>query len=210
MKKIAAYILVLIAAISIVTHAQTPLTNLLNLRGKTDSNGALYITNFAAAAPDTPLTSISNLRGKTDSNGALYVTCSGCSASFPLSATTATDNTEAAPQYTFQTNTGTGMFYNFGSIAFSVGGSRKMELDSAAVIRLTGDSSGLNMGAAADLQITRRAANEFGLSAVTFAALGTPANGTFGYCSDCTIANPCAGSGTGAFAKRLNGAWVCN
>lgn len=48
------------------------------------------------------------------------------------------------------------------------------------------------------------------LNATTFASLGTPSNGTFLYCSDCTIANPCAGSGTGAFAKRLNGAWVCN
>lgn len=45
---------------------------------------------------------------------------------------------------------------------------------------------------------------------VLFAALGTPTNGTFYYCSDCTIANPCGGGGTGALAKRLNGAWVCN
>lgn len=45
---------------------------------------------------------------------------------------------------------------------------------------------------------------------VAQAALGTPANGTFIYCTDCTIANPCAGGGTGALAKRLNGAWVCN
>ena len=43
-----------------------------------------------------------------------------------------------------------------------------------------------------------------------FASLGTPLNGTVKYCSDCTIANPCAGAGTGAFAKRLNGVWVCN
>lgn len=35
-------------------------------------------------------------------------------------------------------------------------------------------------------------------------------NGMMVYCSDCTIASPCAGSGTGALAKRLNGAWVCN
>lgn len=48
------------------------------------------------------------------------------------------------------------------------------------------------------------------LSISTFAALGAPANGQFRYCSDCTIANPCAGGGTGALAKRLNGAWVCN
>lgn len=44
----------------------------------------------------------------------------------------------------------------------------------------------------------------------TFADLGAALNGSFIYCNDCTIANPCAGGGTGAFAKRLNGAWVCN
>lgn len=48
------------------------------------------------------------------------------------------------------------------------------------------------------------------INATTFANLGTPANGTFYFCSDCTLANPCAGAGTGAFAKRLNGVWVCN
>lgn len=49
-----------------------------------------------------------------------------------------------------------------------------------------------------------------GLGSTLFANLGTPRNGTFIFCSDCTIANPCAGGGTGAFAKRLNGVWVCN
>lgn len=53
-------------------------------------------------------------------------------------------------------------------------------------------------------------ANGILYGAKTFAALGTPANGSFYYCSDCTIASPCAGSGTGAFAKRLNATWVCN
>lgn len=48
------------------------------------------------------------------------------------------------------------------------------------------------------------------LAPTLFAALGTPTDGTLIYCSDCTIANPCAGSGTGALAKRLNGVWVCN
>ncbi|HEX2825292.1 MAG TPA: hypothetical protein VHP37_03005 [Burkholderiales bacterium] len=46
--------------------------------------------------------------------------------------------------------------------------------------------------------------------AKTFANLGAASNGTFVYCPDCAIANPCAGNGTGAFAKRLNGAWICN
>lgn len=35
-------------------------------------------------------------------------------------------------------------------------------------------------------------------------------NGQQKYCSDCTIVNPCAGSGTGAQAKLLNGVDVCN
>jgi hypothetical protein len=49
----------------------------------------------------------------------------------------------------------------------------------------------------------------FEFDATLFASLGTPSNGTLKYCSDCTVANPCAGSGTGAIAKRLNGAWSC-
>jgi len=44
----------------------------------------------------------------------------------------------------------------------------------------------------------------------SFSNLGAPANGTSYYCPNCTIANPCAGGGTGAFAKRLNSVWVCN
>lgn len=36
------------------------------------------------------------------------------------------------------------------------------------------------------------------------------ANGTITYCSNCTKTTPCAAGGTGALAKRLNGAWDCN
>lgn len=52
--------------------------------------------------------------------------------------------------------------------------------------------------------------NLMALNGVAQANLGTPANGTIRFCNDCTIANPCAGGGTGAMAKRLNGVWVCN
>lgn len=46
------------------------------------------------------------------------------------------------------------------------------------------------------------------LAITAFATLGTTApNGTLIYCSDCTSANPVAGSGTGAVARRENGAW---
>lgn len=58
---------------------------------------------------------------------------------------------------------------------------------------------------------------------VTFANLGTPANGTQTYCSNCTVTTPascanvtttaactCTPGGAGAIAKRINGAWLCN
>jgi hypothetical protein len=53
-------------------------------------------------------------------------------------------------------------------------------------------------------------ASTLSISPTVFAHLGTPTNGNFVYCSDCTISNPCASGGTGALAKRLNGIWVCN
>ena len=43
-----------------------------------------------------------------------------------------------------------------------------------------------------------------------FTALPAAPDGSMLYCSNCAIANPCAGAGTGALAKRLAGAWVCN
>lgn len=42
-----------------------------------------------------------------------------------------------------------------------------------------------------------------------YANLGTPANGTIKYCVDCDTTDPCAGSGTGAFAYRNGGIWSC-
>jgi hypothetical protein len=71
---------------------------------------------------------------------------------------------------------------------------------SAGVVSVTG-----NMIASGFLN-----APTLSLTGDVFANLGTPGNGYVKYCSDCTIANPCAGGGTGAIAKRLNSVWVCN
>lgn len=43
----------------------------------------------------------------------------------------------------------------------------------------------------------------------TFAALGTPANKEWRWCSDCNAASPCTSGGTGAFAYRVGSAWNC-
>jgi hypothetical protein len=91
-----------------------------------------------------------------------------------------------------------------------------------------GWTASVNATSAKDLSLSRASANtlqvgdggansngdlayrEWRGTARTFANLGTPANGTFVFCSDCTVANPCASGGTGAFARRLNAAWVCS
>jgi len=56
----------------------------------------------------------------------------------------------------------------------------------------------------------------------SFSQLGGQPDGSLTYCADCKVATPsscsaanlsacaCGGGGTGAFAKRTNGAWLCN
>jgi hypothetical protein len=56
----------------------------------------------------------------------------------------------------------------------------------------------------------------------TFSQLSNQPDGTFTYCADCKVATPsacstanpsacaCTSSGTGAFARRINGVWLCN
>jgi hypothetical protein len=48
------------------------------------------------------------------------------------------------------------------------------------------------------------------LYSVAFASFQAFGNGAVIYCTDCTVASPCAGGGTGAVAKRINSTWVCN
>jgi hypothetical protein len=72
------------------------------------------------------------------------------------------------------------------------------------------DAPGFNFAGTAILSTTGYSGPGVTFLPTLFAALGTPVNGTLYFCSDCTVANPCAGGGTGALAKRLNGVWVCN
>lgn len=48
------------------------------------------------------------------------------------------------------------------------------------------------------------------LEGVAFASLPASPNGTIAWCTDCTKATPCAGAGTGAFAKRMSDTWDCD
>lgn len=99
------------------------------------------------------------------------------------------------------TGTLTGVLYGF-------------RLSSAAV---TGGSGGTCNGLLGDVTgpcaATIAGKVHGGTQPTAFASLGAPANGTFEFCSDCTVVsgidNTCAGSGGGAMASRLGGAWKC-
>jgi hypothetical protein len=188
---------VLLLAATVIVQTQTPLTPLFNLRGKTDSTGALYVTNFTAATPDTPLTSLSELRGKTDSSGALYVTCTGCGSTTAATFTATTDFKVGADALSINE-------FNSGFITFGSSGNKGLYLPSADVY-------------ANNLQVSANGRIEFAAGGyiysnggIAFASLPAVNNGTMIYCNDCTFANPCASGGTGAYAKRLNGAWRCD
>lgn len=70
---------------------------------------------------------------------------------------------------------------------------------------LDSDGTTLLAGFNSDARLTNRS--------VAFAVLGSPSNAQQVYCSDCTVTSAvndtCAGSGSGAFAERINGVWSC-
>jgi hypothetical protein len=108
----------------------------------------------------------------------------------------------SAPTYAFTGDTNTGMYsQSANEISFSTDGTRRFNIDS------TTTSVDGNLSVAGSASVGTRVA----ITTTFFANLsGVESNGGIRYCSDCTIANPCAGGGTGAFAKRLNNVWVCN
>ncbi len=103
---------------------------------------------------------------------------------FPLRASGPNVSDTQHPPYSFADATGSGVSLGgAGSLNFSVAGLSRLEL---------------------------RPEGLYFFDAKDFVNLGSAFNGTLVYCLDCTFANPCAGGGTGAFAKRINGAWRCD
>lgn len=208
-------------AISLV--AQGPLRPLMELGARTDASGYLITTGAAYTAPDGPLTAMGNLRGRTDANGYLLVTNSPTGTANRFYAA---DGLVGTPSYTYSSETGLGLFRpGAGYIAFAELGNMDWASGGTNFILQSGGAIGFSSttnpySGSFDTKIMRAAAGQFTYTATTFATLGTPANGTATYCSDCTVttaascpATPasciCAGAGTGAFAYRLNGTWDC-
>ena len=80
----------------------------------------------------------------------------------------------------------------------------------STVILQPTDGAGTRVDALGVTAVATTLSAQLIFAGTTAGALGAPVNGTIIYCSDCTIAGACAAGGTGAIAKRLNGAWICN
>jgi hypothetical protein len=85
--------------------------------------------------------------------------------------------------------------------------------DNTGIYWIAADNMGLAVNGTKQIDVSTTTVgftNLVGLGSTTNGSLGTPANGSIIYCSDCTKTTPCAGSGTGALAVYINGAWDCN
>lgn len=197
------------------------------------SNSHLALTNQSGSARQTFAAETLSLGSSTAATGMLDVTSSSASkigarlisangstvdlATFALNAD---DTATVANLATFAANSNGTAANGFGSsFAFNLESSTTNNQKAASMSWLWTDATHASRTSAIVFNTTNSATdaerlriNFWGvqLAAVTQANLGMPADGTITYCSDCTIANPCAGSGTGAIAKRLNGIWVCN
>ncbi len=77
-----------------------------------------------------------------------------------------------------------------------------------------------SVNTATDVSIVRAAAGELTYTTLAFSALGTPANGTQAFCTDCAPTTPatcpatkascvCTNGGAGSLAIRVNSLWYC-
>lgn len=138
----------------------------------------------------------------------------------------ATAGSAAAPSMAFSAQPGTGMFqHTAGFIDFSISGVPKAYLSPTEFIvassNTIGWSGNTNVDSGGtDVALARAAAGELTMTTLAFSGLGTPANGSFAFCTDCgpTTAATCPATkascvcnsgGLGSLAIRVNSLWYC-
>ena len=117
------------------------------------------------------------------------------------------------PSYSTPDDPDSGMWFTpNNSINFSINGQGR-HVFSATEYRIADAAGRMLIGTSQDTGWQRAGVGVQNWLPATFAALGTPVNGSEAYCSDCTVTsgsdNTCVGSGTGAKAIRLNSVWRC-
>lgn len=191
--------LLLVTIVAIRVVADGPLTAFPNLRGRTDASGYLLTTGGGYTAPDGPLTAMANLRVRVDANGYLLTTTSTSANNLFYAA----DGSAILPSYTFSGNTAIGMWRSTGALGLSGSG--------IGFYPFGNTSQGWLMNTSGVFT---------NVVPLTNATLPASTNGSMVYCTDCAPTTPatcpatkascvCTGSGSGAWAMRINSVWDC-
>lgn len=132
--------LILSVVLSLLTisliAADGPLTNFLNLRGRTDASGYLITTGGGYTAPDGPLTALGNLRARTDANGYLITSMNGPQLF--------SDGTSGAPSIAFASEPTLG-FWRSGAAQITAQATTLITSGNISVGNAVNSTSGLNI-----------------------------------------------------------------
>lgn len=126
------------------------------------------------------------------------------------------NGTQAVPSIAFVSQSNSGFSFAAGVLQYNKSGAIKWSATSAGIDLISGYTLGWN----SDTTMTRAAAAEITYTTLAFAALGTPANGTQAFCTDCAPTTPascpatkascvCTSGGVGSLAIRVNALWYC-
>lgn len=205
-----------------VSWGQGPLTNIMNLMGRTDSNGSLYVFGVAAGAQG-PLTPIGNLRGRTYNGGDLGVVING--GTITPSIGLFGNGTLTAPSIAFASDTGTGLWrLGASTVIVSNGGVAYQNWAPAGIVlrstsgfqwssgdpSAAGADTGFARSAAAVVKVTDAAAGYGTLDALGYRLSGAPtflstAPTISGFAGSGPSAAVVAGSNTAAWRITVGG-----
>lgn len=192
-----------------------------------------------SGVPNQVLLKLATLAASTQSPLSIFVRGNHLCSVSPSTTQLLFAASSSTPAIAVATQTNTGIAFNIANVDFWIGGTQSYSFTttvlgtplgsgSAPIIRsLSEFSTGIFFASNNVMGVGDTTAGEiarftggtntrrFGLTAMVFANLGTPADGSMCFCSDCdppiSVINTCAsvGTKTGAFAFRVNGAWNC-
>lgn len=172
-----------------------------------DGNPYVWIRNTSSAANHTPEFNATNFTGALGGGGTPILNFYNVPGS--LAAPSAPDAGYALAQIFGGSHDGTD-YASGASIAFYTEGAWTTTSHGGSISLRTVKPGAVG---APESRLIVRGNGEIQFLGIAFAdlpGLGVVNNGSIAYCSDCTETDPCAGEGTGAFAKRLNNRWDCN
>lgn len=217
---------IVIQSSGVAISSDTYIAGSLNLTGINDSGGIFTIagstygvTSASTAIPSGHVVLSGNATNFTLIDGGVLGTSTPGGNAFNVQYSSA-NGTQLAGSDNLTNN---GSTVTFSGVYTIIRTNVSSETASGVNFDYTGSTITVSSGTLTNATFVNMVVSTATYNGVTNASLGASApNGTLKYCSDCTVTTPatcvgvisaacvCAGSGSGAFAKRLNNTWYCN